>query len=127
MNDPAQGPQERHQSVANVLMNASAAVRVTNEIVRDLELHLLQPVDATQGNPVSLKDLQSMDMLSQSLQEIETLLTRLAKAMPNSVFISQTDVIDPIRLEYLRRMIGDETGAPYDAEEPVNATDISLF
>ncbi len=127
MNDPAQGPQERHQSVANVLMNASAAVRVTNEIVRDLELHLLQPVDATQGNPVALKDLQSMDMLTQSLQEIETLLTRLAKAMPNSVFVSQTDVIDPIRLEYLRRMIGDETGARYDAEEPVNATDISLF
>lgn len=124
---PAPNPQERHQSVANVLMNASAAIRATNEIVQDLELRLLQPIDVKKGNHAASKDLQSMDVLAQSLQEIEALLARLAQAVPDQVFIPQADVIDPIRLEHLRRMIGDETGADHKTKGPVNAADISLF
>jgi len=101
-------PMQRQQDLGNVLHNSSLTMRELLGVVSQLEAQILRDVARSKPNQADLNALQSIDLLSQALAEMEALLTRLGQALPSPVSIDAMTVIAPIKLEHLRKLNSGE-------------------
>lgn len=125
--ESAQGNTGQLQSVASLLRNTSHAMQDLHELIQDIELKLLGGTVGTHPTPTGNRTLQTVDLLSQSIHEIETLLLRLSSTLPPTNMIMRSDIIEPIRLEHLRRIIAEGLGEEPRKTEVSTGASIVLF
>jgi hypothetical protein len=115
------------QSVSSVLRNTGVMMQILQETIQDVEMRLLEKTIPTQAEATPSSSLQVIDLFSQSIVEIALLLDRLSNALPETVVVDVSQVIDPIRLEKLRSVIGDGADPHLIDAKSKSLTDISLF
>lgn len=127
MSEVMSDPDDQIHTMAEILANSATAMSAIKELVYDIELQFLdRPSRVNIGIPTQPK-LQNLDLLSQSIQEVEMLLKRLSTLQLQSIIIQNRDIIAPIRLEYLRNIIRDGAKSIHQLAHNKNGSDISLF
>jgi hypothetical protein len=92
-------------SVANVMSNAAVALGDVSQILHNLEVDVATNAINQKSSYLSPIVLQDIDLISQSISELQRLLDRMST---QSTFAEQSvsyDVISPIKLEKLRLLI----------------------
>lgn len=120
MNQPHSPPVAAQQDLRNILSNASLTMRELAGVVGQLETQLLKDVARLQADDASLTALQSVDLLTQALTEMDGMFGRLGAAVPASVAVDSNAVLGPIKLEQLRIRLSDrdpELAAPPPATD----------
>lgn len=102
-------------------------MQILQETIQDVEMRLLEKTIPTQAEATPSSSLQVIDLFSQSIVEIALLLDRLSNALPETVVVDVSQVIDPIRLEKLRSVIGDGADPHLIDAKSKSLTEISLF
>ena len=102
-------------------------MQILQETIQDVEMRLLEKTIPMQAEAKPSSSLQVIDLFSQSIVEIALLLDRLSNALPETVVVDVSQVIDPIRLEKLRSVIGDGADPHLIDAKSKSLTDISLF
>lgn len=121
------GFHQETQSVSSMLKNTGDAIQMLREALQDVEMRLLEPTMSMRSEATPSDSLQFVDLLSQSVDEIALLLDRLSIALPETIMIDASQVIAPIRLENLRKVIRHGTDTHLIDARPKSVTEISLF
>jgi hypothetical protein len=121
--------QPRNHSHANtpvvqVLRQTGTCLKNLSEKILDLECEIWS-AKAVLGEPeFQLTALQSLDFLKQASEDLAALLERVAEAVPLSIVASDLDVIAPMKLEALRRVVG---ASEVNLSESVKHEEVELF
>lgn len=117
----------QQQPLDGLLRNSSLLLRELGGVVAQLETQVLQDIARLKANNASFAVLQSIDLLTQSLAEMDGTLERLAGAVPASVAVDADLVLGPVKLAHLRRMLADDATPLPPATGSAASPDIALF
>ena len=107
-----------------VLRQTGSCLKHLSEKILDLECEIWS-VKAVRGEPdFQLNSLQSLDFLKQASDDLAALLERLAEAVPMSIVVSDLDVIAPMKLEALRKVVVASEG---DLSACAKQEEVELF
>lgn len=115
------------QSLREVLINTSLFLDGLLATVKKMEDLLLLNLAQTDSRHSRAFNIQSVDFVTQSLEEMVHLLERIGADLPGSMAINQDRVISPIKLKALKDQIltAQSRGADHYNDRP--ATDVELF
>lgn len=117
----------QQQPLDGLLRNSSLLLRELGGVVAQLETQVLQDIARLKANNASFAVLQSIDLLTQSLAEMDGTLERLAGAVPASVAVDADLVLGPVKLAHLRRMLADDATPLPPVTGSAASPDIALF
>ncbi|MEO1639368.1 MAG: hypothetical protein AAFU41_09010 [Pseudomonadota bacterium] len=104
MGDPATAGNDTTPA-ADLALHTARALRGLSAIVDRLEEQLLTEVAQLRGDPATLTTLQSVDLLSQSLAELDGLMRRFAEYLPPDVAVESTALFAPMKLAELQACV----------------------
>jgi len=110
-----------------VMRQASLALNDIGQIVAQLEGQLLQDIAHLRADSHTLATLQSVDLLTQSVAEMEHLMERLEGAVPPDAHVAAGEVIGPIKLAHLRAVFLAEETSAQRASEDQDKGGVALF
>lgn len=120
-------PEEWAEVYAVELAERTAeALRDLGGTVHDLEEQLLRGIVHLQADTATLDALQSVDLLSQTLAQLDELMRRFAATLPADLAVDGAALLTPIKLAALRARLSGEMVAP-DAQTSDQKGDVALF
>ncbi len=98
-------PDPRSHSARDVLERLSVEVQRCEVILRGIET-AVAPIIAHPGSPRGSHALQDIDLLGQSLADLATCLSGLARQVGQDATVDTHVLLAPLRLDALHRRIG---------------------
>ncbi len=115
------------QSLREVLINTSLFLDGLLATVKKMEDLLLLNLAQTDSPHSRAFNIQSVDFVTQSLEEMVHLLERIGADLPGSMAINQDRVISPIKLKALKDQILTAQSRGADHYNDRLAADVELF
>ena len=97
---------DREIYLADLLRRTGISIGHLGQTVLDIEHHIMEGAGASGLALETVRDLQALDFLKQATDDIAALLDRVAEAIPQTISVRRSDLIDPMKLEELRDAIG---------------------
>lgn len=115
------------QSLRDVLVNTSDYLKGLMATVNALEELLL--MNLAQAHPFQAADInmQSVDFVTQSLEETVHLLERIAADLPSGLSINLDHTVAPIKLELFRDHVLTAQGKGLEVFNSREVADVELF
>ncbi|MDP5361236.1 MAG: hypothetical protein NWP79_03690 [Paracoccaceae bacterium] len=119
--------QTPHQSLKQVLQNTSLCLEGIVVAIKTLEQEILLSHAQSKPCQTTGAKLQSVDFVTQSLEETKRLLERIADDLPTGLSVDLDRVIAPIKLQKLRDQIVARPKQGYDIYNHSLEADVELF
>lgn len=113
--------------IKNLLEKTAQSLKDTGALVVALENDLLDQRVLPHATVAVQTDLQAIDLLTQTLDEIHGVLARIANDMPPELTICQDRILRPIKLEALRHRLSDDQNAGISSDLPDQHKKIEIF
>lgn len=92
--------------LAQVLQQTETCLNQLSERIIDLE-HRIWGMQASLGTSApEMAGLQSLDFVKQAVDDLAAMLGRISDTVPPTLVVPEIDVIAPMKLEHLRKLIG---------------------
>lgn len=113
--------------LTQVLQRTGTCLTQLSEKIIDLE-HAIWGAQNQRGEPaVQANALQSLDFLKQATDDLAALLDRLGNSVSLSLTVSEFDVVAPIKLEALRKVVGTTESGPKTTDRLSKQQEVELF
>lgn len=125
-----QSPSKYHhqqRSLRAVLSNTAICLQTTNELISNLEGDFLGNGLPSMSNSAQIAKIQTIDLISQTLDEISALLKRIANEAPPEQYVCYKQIVAPVKLEGLRNRISGERDTSATAISIKQGNPIELF
>lgn len=110
-----------------VLQRTGIGLTQLSEKILDLE-HAIWGAQTALDAPLEHGNaLQTLDLLKQATDDLAGLLDRLGNAVPYSLGVSEIDVIAPMKLEALRRIVSSSSNVLQTSDQGTQQEEVELF
>ena len=90
-----------------VMHNLAVELRQVKALLGDVEEHLAR-VASDDGTQLQTSDLQSLDLIVQTVGELDRFVSALRPALPDGAAVNPADAVTSIRLEALARRMNSD-------------------
>ncbi len=113
--------------LADTLRQSGSCLGQLAHTLLELEDCVLAAADPSSSTAAETRTLQSLDYIKQATDDIAGLLLRLAESVPDTATVSRNAVIEPMKLQALRRRIAQDISGEKIDRTLFEGKEIELF